>query len=133
MILFYYIVSSIFLPVSASEVLQSVVQQECSQVPIFFLFRFHRPYLKKTTPRARILSIGGGIICIIMVIPAIYFGAVAKATNWDLTDFPCGEPKGKIVVPAVLQVQRTVIYIPYYSTTTISMLLFYIISSVPDS
>jgi len=64
---------------------------------------YQRVLSSKSAARARILSIGGGIICIIMVIPAIYFGAVAKATNWDLTDFPCGEPKGKIVVPAVLQ------------------------------
>merc|ERR1719187_2759067 len=64
---------------------------------------YQRVLSSKSPTRARLLSFGGCAIALIMVGPAIYFGAVAKATDWSQTDFSCGAPSGKIVVPVVLQ------------------------------
>ena len=38
--------------------------------------------------------------------PSVLFGAIAKATDWSKTDYPCGAPTGdasKVVLPLVLQ------------------------------
>merc|ERR1712055_994337 len=60
----------------------------------------------KTAGRAQMLSYGGGLIALIMTGPSVLFGAVARATDWTKTDYPCPKPTGtpsKVVLPLCLQ------------------------------
>ena len=52
------------------------------------------------------LSYGGGAIALIMTGPSVLFGAIAKSTDWSMTDFNCSAPAGdeaKVVLPLALQ------------------------------
>eukprot|EP00092_Neocalanus_flemingeri_P106012 GFUD01135966.1.p1 GENE.GFUD01135966.1~~GFUD01135966.1.p1 ORF type:complete len:607 (+),score=99.83 GFUD01135966.1:58-1878(+) len=67
---------------------------------------YQRVLSSKTPVRAQMLSYGGAAIALIMTGPSVLFGAVAKATDWSLTDYPCPAPSGatsKVVLPLSLQ------------------------------
>jgi len=67
---------------------------------------YQRVLSSKTATRAQMLSYGGAAIALIMTGPSVLFGAIAKATDWDQTDYPCGTPTketSKVVLPLVLQ------------------------------
>ena len=55
---------------------------------------YQRVLSSKTARRAQFLSYGGGVIALIMAGPSVLFGAVAKATNWELTDYKGPAPSG---------------------------------------
>ena len=38
------------------------------------------------------LSYGGAAIALIMTGPSVLFGAIARATDWEKTEYPCGKP-----------------------------------------
>lgn len=67
---------------------------------------YQRVLSSKTPLRAQLLSYGGAAIALIMTGPSVLFGAIAKATDWSKTDYPCPAPTGdtsKIVLPLALQ------------------------------
>jgi len=67
---------------------------------------FQRVLSAQSSTRAQLLSFGGAAIALVMTGPAVLFGAVAKATDWSLTDYPCSAPSGdsaKLVMPLTLQ------------------------------
>jgi len=67
---------------------------------------FQRVLSAQTSTRAQLLSYGGAAIALVMTGPAVLFGAVARATNWEETDYPCSAPSGetaKLVMPLTLQ------------------------------
>lgn len=72
---------------------------------------YQRVLSSKTSKRAVLLSYGGGLIALIMTIPSVLFGAVAKATDWKATGIPShlfNETSGKltetsVVLPLCLQ------------------------------
>ena len=67
---------------------------------------YQRVLSSKTAKRAQLLSYGGGIIALIMTGPSVLFGAIAKATNWEQTDYNGPAPSGdcsKVVLPLTLQ------------------------------
>jgi len=67
---------------------------------------YQRVLSSKTPARAQMLSYGGALIALIMTGPSVLFGAVAKATDWSKTDYPCPAPSGatsKVVLPLCLQ------------------------------
>ncbi|GFQ90357.1 high-affinity choline transporter 1 [Trichonephila clavata] len=68
---------------------------------------FQRVLSSKTAFRAQLLSYVAAFGCIIMAIPPMIIGAVAKATAWNETDFPGTLPLSKeqtsLVLPMVLQ------------------------------
>jgi len=66
---------------------------------------YQRVLSSKTATRAQMLSYGGGLIALIMTVPSVLFGAIAKATRWEETDWGSA-PKGtdtKLVLPLCLQ------------------------------
>eukprot|EP00094_Tigriopus_californicus_P002563 TCALIF_02476-PA protein Name:"Similar to SLC5A7 High affinity choline transporter 1 (Homo sapiens)" AED:0.13 eAED:0.13 QI:0/0.8/0.72/0.90/0.7/0.81/11/202/566 len=66
---------------------------------------FQRVLSSKTSTRAQMLSYGGGLIALVMAVPATLFGVVAKATDWERTAFghaPSGD-ENKLVLPLCLQ------------------------------
>lgn len=66
---------------------------------------FQRVLSSKTSTRAQMLSYGGGMIALIMAVPATLFGVVANATDWESTPFghaPSGD-ENKLVLPLCLQ------------------------------
>ncbi|CAL1292309.1 unnamed protein product [Larinioides sclopetarius] len=68
---------------------------------------FQRVLSSKTAFRAQLLSYVAAFGCIIMAIPPMIIGAVAKATAWNETDFPGPLPLDadhtSLVLPMVLQ------------------------------
>jgi len=67
---------------------------------------YQRVLSSKTAMRAQMLSYGGAAIALIMTGPSVLFGAIARATNWDETEYPCGKPvdsASKVVLPLSLQ------------------------------
>ena len=67
---------------------------------------FQRVLSAQSSTRAQLLSFGGAAIALVMTGPAVLFGAVAKATDWSKTDYPCPAPSGdtaKLVMPLTLQ------------------------------
>jgi len=67
---------------------------------------YQRVLSSKTPARAQMLSYGGALIALIMTGPSVLFGAVARATDWSKTDYPCPAPSGttsKVVLPLCLQ------------------------------
>eukprot|EP00092_Neocalanus_flemingeri_P035154 GFUD01038257.1.p1 GENE.GFUD01038257.1~~GFUD01038257.1.p1 ORF type:complete len:503 (+),score=122.31 GFUD01038257.1:142-1509(+) len=66
---------------------------------------FQRVLSAQTSTRAQLLSYGGAAIALVMTGPSVLFGAVARATDWSQTDYPC-TPSGdteKLVMPLTLQ------------------------------
>ena len=52
------------------------------------------------------LSYGGAVIALVMTGPSVLFGAIAKNTDWSMTDYPYPAPQGdcsKVVLPLALQ------------------------------
>ncbi|XP_074648202.1 high-affinity choline transporter 1-like [Tubulanus polymorphus] len=71
---------------------------------------FQRVLSCKSAVRAQLLSYVAAFGCIIMAIPAIFIGAVAKSTDWNQTDYrltgqpiPLDPDNYKLVLPMVLQ------------------------------
>jgi len=67
---------------------------------------FQRVLSAQSSTRAQVLSYGGAAIALIMTGPSVLFGAVARATDWSKTDYPCDAPTGasaKLVMPLTLQ------------------------------
>ena len=67
---------------------------------------YQRVLSSKTAKRAQLLSYGGGAIALIMTGPSVLFGAIAKNTDWSLTEYPGPAPSGecsKVVLPLALQ------------------------------
>ncbi|XP_037789860.1 high-affinity choline transporter 1-like isoform X2 [Penaeus monodon] len=66
---------------------------------------FQRVLSAKSPKQAKILSYAASFGCILSAVPACLIGAIAKATDWSLTDFertPEGYEK-KLVLPLVMQ------------------------------
>jgi len=67
---------------------------------------YQRVLSSKTALRAQLLSYGGAAIALIMTGPSVLFGAIARATDWSKTEYPCPAPTGsasKVVLPLALQ------------------------------
>ncbi|XP_046657306.1 high-affinity choline transporter 1-like [Daphnia pulicaria] len=70
---------------------------------------FQRVLSSKSASRAQILSYVAAIGCVVMALPSVLIGAVAKATNWNETDFrgkgniPLDADQARMVLPMVLQ------------------------------
>jgi len=67
---------------------------------------YQRVLSSKTPRRAQLLSYGGSAIALIMTGPSVLFGAIAKNTDWSMTEYACGAPSGKeskVVLPLALQ------------------------------
>uniref|UniRef100_T1IWY2 High-affinity choline transporter 1 n=1 Tax=Strigamia maritima TaxID=126957 RepID=T1IWY2_STRMM len=69
---------------------------------------FQRVLSSKTAARAQLLSYVAAVGCIIMAVPSVIIGAVAKATVWNETDYHVDgdilpENEQKLVLPLVLQ------------------------------
>jgi len=72
---------------------------------------YQRVLSSKTSKRAVLLSYGGGLIALIMTIPSVLFGAIAKATDWKATGIPSNLLKANgteidntsVVLPLCLQ------------------------------
>ncbi|XP_015921012.2 high-affinity choline transporter 1 [Parasteatoda tepidariorum] len=68
---------------------------------------FQRVLSSKTAFRAQLLSYVAAVGCLIMAVPPMIIGAVAKATAWNLTSFPGPLPLDAdhtpLVLPMVLQ------------------------------
>ncbi|CAN7940608.1 unnamed protein product, partial [Ixodes hexagonus] len=68
---------------------------------------FQRVLSSKTAFKAQLLSYVAAFGCIIMAIPAMIMGAVAKATRWNATEFtgpvPLDKEHTSLVLPMVLQ------------------------------
>jgi len=67
---------------------------------------YQRVLSSKTATRAQMLSYGGAAIALIMTGPSVLFGAIARATDWEKTEYPCGKPTdtaSKVVLPLALQ------------------------------
>ncbi|XP_077550503.1 high-affinity choline transporter 1-like [Haemaphysalis longicornis] len=68
---------------------------------------FQRVLSSKTAFKAQLLSYVAAVGCIVMAVPAMMMGAVAKATRWNETAFtgplPLDEEHTSLVLPMVLQ------------------------------
>lgn len=67
---------------------------------------FQRVLSAKSGRHAQFLSIGASVGCMVMAIPAVIIGIVAKATDWESTAFNqtvLESGKQKLVLPLVLQ------------------------------
>lgn len=68
---------------------------------------FQRVLSSKTAGRAQVLSYVAAIGCIIMAIPPVLIGAIAKATPWNETGYtgpyPFTEAETSMILPMVLQ------------------------------
>ncbi|XP_065362742.1 high-affinity choline transporter 1 [Calliphora vicina] len=68
---------------------------------------FQRVLSSKTASRAQILSYVAAAGCILMAIPPVLIGAIAKATNWNETDYtgpyPLTVQETSMILPMVLQ------------------------------
>jgi len=64
---------------------------------------YQRVLSSKTSNRAVLLSYGGGLIALIMTVPSVLFGAIAKATDWEKTDYGRTPENTSVVLPLCLQ------------------------------
>lgn len=66
---------------------------------------YQRVLSSTTSKRAVLLSFGGGLIALIMTVPSVTFGMIAKATDWSKTDFgrPVNKDETGLVLPLCLQ------------------------------
>ncbi|KAF2365452.1 Sodium/solute symporter [Trinorchestia longiramus] len=67
---------------------------------------FQRVLSSKTGKQAQILSIGASVGCLVMAVPAVLIGAVARTVEWEETPFNKSiveSGKEKLVLPLVLQ------------------------------
>jgi len=64
---------------------------------------YQRVLSSKTSNRAVLLSYGGGLIALIMTVPSVLFGAIAKATDWEKTDYGKIPENTSVVLPLCLQ------------------------------
>ncbi|KAK0158030.1 hypothetical protein PV327_011255 [Microctonus hyperodae] len=68
---------------------------------------FQRVLSSKTAGRAQLLSYVAAVGCILMAIPPVIIGAIAKATPWNETaytgPYPLGEAETSMILPMVLQ------------------------------
>jgi len=64
---------------------------------------YQRVLSSKTSKRAVLLSYGGGLIALIMTIPSVLFGAIAKATDWEATGYGKKIENTSVVLPLCLQ------------------------------
>ncbi|XP_071947217.1 high-affinity choline transporter 1-like isoform X2 [Antedon mediterranea] len=64
---------------------------------------FQRVLSSKTAARAQILSFVAAFGCIVMAIPSVLVGAVARGTDWNMTDYGKDVTNSNIVLPLVLQ------------------------------
>ncbi|XP_055325569.1 high-affinity choline transporter 1 [Sitodiplosis mosellana] len=68
---------------------------------------FQRVLSSKTAGRAQLLSYVAAFGCILMAIPPVMIGAIAKATPWNETDYPGPYPltadETSMILPMVLQ------------------------------
>lgn len=68
---------------------------------------FQRVLSSKTAGRAQILSYVAAFGCILMAIPPVLIGAIAKGTNWNETEykgtFPFTDEQTSMILPMVLQ------------------------------
>ncbi|KAK2174485.1 hypothetical protein NP493_799g05059 [Ridgeia piscesae] len=70
---------------------------------------FQRVLSQKTPMRAQMMSVIAGFACILMAVPAVLLGALAKSTDWNATDYrfkgevPIPPEDYKLVLPLVLQ------------------------------
>jgi len=64
---------------------------------------YQRVLSSKTSKRAVLLSYGGGLIALIMTIPSVLFGAIAKATDWEKTDYGRVPENTSVILPLCLQ------------------------------
>ncbi|XP_055698018.1 high-affinity choline transporter 1 [Phlebotomus papatasi] len=68
---------------------------------------FQRVLSSKTAGRAQLLSYVAAFGCILMAIPPVLIGAIAKATRWNETDYtgpyPIAENQTSMILPMVLQ------------------------------
>jgi len=64
---------------------------------------YQRVLSSKTSKRAVLLSYGGGLIALIMTIPSVLFGAIAKATDWEKTDYGQKIENTSVVLPLCLR------------------------------
>ena len=66
---------------------------------------YQRVLSSTTSKRAVLLSYGGGLIALIMTVPSVTFGMIAKATDWEKTGFgrvPCSS-ETSLILPLCLQ------------------------------
>ncbi len=61
--------------------------------------------LSKSSGRAILMSYGGCLIALAMAVPSTLFGGIAKATDWQATDFGRAPNKEEVslVLPLCLQ------------------------------
>lgn len=65
---------------------------------------YQRVLSSKTSKRAVFLSYGGGLIALIMTVPSVLFGAIAKATDWKSVIGHDIDPENtSVVLPLCLQ------------------------------
>jgi len=64
---------------------------------------YQRVLSSKTSKRAVFLSYGGGLIALIMTIPSVLFGAIAKATDWEKTAYGKVPENTSVILPLCLQ------------------------------
>ena len=80
---------------------------------------FQRVLSTKSSSRAVYLSYGGAVIALLFAVPAVLFGAVAKATDWSATEWghaPTGNETA-LVLPLCLQyLTPQVRYLKLYTT-----------------
>ncbi|KAI0213393.1 High-affinity choline transporter 1 [Lamellibrachia satsuma] len=70
---------------------------------------FQRVLSAKSATRAQMLSFAAAVGCIVMSVPAVLIGAIAKSTDWNATDYryhgdvPIPSGDYKLVLPLVMQ------------------------------
>ncbi|KAK3849014.1 hypothetical protein Pcinc_044216 [Petrolisthes cinctipes] len=66
---------------------------------------YQRILATRTGKQSQVLSFAGGLGCVIMVIPAIIIGIIAKGTDWPMTEYgkEIIDDDKKMVLPLVLQ------------------------------
>ncbi|KAL0280932.1 UNVERIFIED_CONTAM: hypothetical protein PYX00_002081 [Menopon gallinae] len=68
---------------------------------------FQRVLSSKTAGRAQLLSYVAAVGCILMAVPPVLIGAIARATPWNETDYkgpyPLTEEQTSMILPMVLQ------------------------------
>ncbi|KAK2180844.1 hypothetical protein NP493_423g02008 [Ridgeia piscesae] len=70
---------------------------------------FQRVLSSKSATRAQVLSFAAAIGCVVMSVPAVLIGAIAKSTDWNATDYryhgdiPIPADDSKLVLPLVMQ------------------------------
>lgn len=64
---------------------------------------YQRVLSSTTSKRAVLLSFGGGLIALIMTVPSVTFGMIAKATDWTQTDYGKIPENSGLILPLCLQ------------------------------